>query len=223
MTFEEFKKHYLGSSKIDTPEILAICESQFKRHLLSIDDQNYFEPFEFRSGDDMSSRYEQNLRAILPFDNIQENQLSFLIKPSFDPESLLMIEKHLDNYILSYTTLTTNYWYVFYADNKMTDIEKRVSKAELRADIGDKLFSLLDNAIIEARQPKAGMAVLDGTAFQLSRMLNGKKICVFKHSPGQGSKTANIIDILLYLTDNIKSLDNATIATIEKQIDALIL
>lgn len=218
MTFEEFKKHYLGSSKIDTPEILAICESQYKRHLLSIEDQNYFEPFEFRSGDDMSGIYEQNLRAILPFDNIKENQLSFLIKPSFEPESLLMIEKNLDNYFLSYTTLSTNYWYVFYADNKALDIKKRISTAELRVDIGDKLFTLLDNTIKEARKPKAGMIVLDDIVFQLSRILNGKKICVFKHSPGQGSKAANIIDILLYLTDNIQNLDNATLATIERQI-----
>ena len=51
MTFEEYRKHFEIFSKIDSPEKLAICESQYKMHLFQIEAWQHFEPFEEDSGD----------------------------------------------------------------------------------------------------------------------------------------------------------------------------
>jgi hypothetical protein len=221
MTFEEYKKQFEIFCKIDTPEKLAICESQFRKHLQNIEDENYFEPYEFRTGNDIGSIYEQNLKAILSFDKIDENQLAFLIKPSFKPECLLLIERHSDKYSLTLTTLITNYWSIFYANNNVTEVGKTTLTAVLRNDIGDKLFTLLDTAILEARQPMPGRFVLDGVVYILSRILNSNQAIVFKHSPSEDSQTGRIINILLFIIDNMNSLDNTILSALEKQINDL--
>ena len=214
-TFEEYKKHFEIFCKIDSPEKLAICESQYKSHLLRIEAQKHFEPFEYKLGDDILSIYEKNLISLLPFDKISDNQLSLLIQPSFEPESLLVIDKKQDRYLLTYTTLVTNYWYVFYGNNSITDVEKKTLTAELRKDLGDKIYALIDAAILEARKPVGGGHVMDGVVYVFSRILDGKQISVFKHSPSEGSKTANIIDLMQYLVDNLMNLEAATHSALE--------
>ena len=221
MTFEEYKKECEIFGKIDSPEKLAICERQFNNYLLNIEDQNYFEPFAFDVSDDMTSIYKRNLYELLPFNKVREDELSFLIKPSFDPESMLLIKRQSDRYILSYNKLTVNYWSVFCDDNKIVDVPKTVSTTELSANIGHKLFKLLDEAIQEARPPKGGVFTLDGVVFILARILNGKQVIVFKHSPGQGSRTANIIDLLINLVDNIENLNETVVLSVEEQIDSI--
>ena len=220
ITFEDFKKQFEIFCKIDSPEKLAICESQYKSRLLHIEAQKHFEPFEYRSGDDdIVSRYEKNLFTLLPFDEIIESQLSLLIKPSFEPENLLIIDKKHDRYTLTYTTLVTNYWYRFYEDNCITNVDKKTLTAELRKDIGDKLYFLIDAAILEARKPVGGGFVIDGVVYVFSRILNGKQITVFKHSPSEGSKTANIINTMQHLIDNITSLDAAAHSALENLLE----
>jgi hypothetical protein len=199
ITFEEFRKHFEIFAKIDSPEKLAICESQYKMHVLRIKALEHFEPFEYHSGGDMVDRYEKNIINILPFDKISENQLSLLIKPSFDPESLLVIDKMENNYELTYTTLATNYWYLFYENSSITDVGKKAVTAELRKDIGDKLYDLIDKAISEARKPVGGGAVLDGAVYVFSRILNGNQVSIFKHSPVEDSKTGRIINVMQHL------------------------
>lgn len=215
ITFEEFRKQFEMFAKIDSPEKLAICESQYKMHVFRINALEDFEPFEYHSGDDMVAKYEKNLITILPFDKISENQLSLLIKPSFDPESLLVIDKLENNYTLTYTTLATNYWYLFYENSEIIDVGKKTVAAELRKDIGDKLYALIDKAISEARKPINGGFVLDGVVYVFSRMLNGKQVSIFKHSPDENSRTGRIINLMQYLIDNITNLDGAAYSTLE--------
>lgn len=218
MTFDDFKKQFEIFSKIDTAEKLAICESQYEKHLLHIEDEKYFEPVEIELGDDIGSQYERNLNRILCFDDIRENQIYFLVRPSFDPEHLLILEKFQDEFVLTLTTLTRNYWAVFYADNKILDIEKRVVTAELSKAIGDKLFNLLDKAITQARQPKVGGFVLDGVVYKLSKLSSGQQKIVSKHSPSDNSKSGQLIEIMQQLIDNIENLDDTVLLNIEKKI-----
>lgn len=218
MTFDDFKKQFEIFSKIDTAEKLAICESQYEKHLLHIEDEKYFEPVEIELGDDTVSQYEKNLNRILYFDAIRENQIYFLVRPSFEPEYLLILEKFQNKFALTLTTLTRNYWAVFYADNKILDVEKKVVTAELSKAIGDSLFDLLHKAIVQARQPKAGGFVLDGVVYRLSKLSNGQQKVVSKHSPSDNSKSGQVIQIMQQLIDNIENLNDTVLLNIETKI-----
>lgn len=218
MTFDDFKKQFAIFSKIDTAEKLAICESQYEKHLLHIEDENYFETTANNLADDIVSLYEKNLNKILSFDTIRENQITFLVRPSFEPEYFLALEKLQDKFALTLTTLTKNYWTVFYDDNKISDIEKKIITTELNTVIGDKLFNLLDKVITQARQPKAGRIVLDGVVYRLSKLSNGQQKMVSKHSPSDSSKSGQIIEIMHHLIDNIESLNDTVLLNIETKI-----
>lgn len=221
MTFDDFKKQFELFSKIDTVEKLAICQRQYEEHLLYIEYENYFEPTMNDLGDGIASQYVKNLTKILCFDVISEDQIYFLVRPSFEPEYLLSLEKLQHKFALTLTSLTKNYWSVFYADNRITDIEKKVITADLNTKIGDKLYNLLDNAITQARQPKSGRIVLDGVVYQLSKFSIREQIIVSKHSPGNNSKSGQIIEIMLRLIDNIENLDETTLLDIEIKIEAI--
>ena len=126
-----------------------------------------------------------------------------------------------DKFVLTLTTLTKNYWAVFYANNKIMDIEKKVITSELNTAIGNKIFKLLGNTIIEARQPKAGRYVLDGVVYILSKLSNGEQKIVSKNSPSETSKSGQIIEIMQQLINNIANLDDAVLLNIETKITAV--
>jgi hypothetical protein len=221
MTFEDYKKHFETFSKIDTAEKLANCESQYKRHLLHIEDEEYFEPITQRLGEDIISQYEKNLNNIFLYDKIKDNQFYFLVRPSFEPENLLILEQRKGDYSLTHVALTKNYWSAFYANNKITDMQKATSKSELNKAIGDRLLALLDKTIIEAREPKANGFTLDGVVYRLSKLSNGEIKTVSKHSPSETSKSAKIIAIMQQLIDEIETLDEAILLNIETKIKDL--
>ncbi|GAB2811003.1 hypothetical protein [Ferruginibacter profundus] len=221
MTFEDFKTHFEQFSKIDTAEKLAICQNQYEKHLLHIEDEQFFEPLTQSLGDDIISQYEKNLNNIFLFDKIQVNQFYFLIRPSFEPENLLTLEYQKDGYLLTHTTLTKNYWALFYADNKIIDVPKVTVKSELNKKTGDILFSLLDNTIIDARQPKANGFTLDGVVYRLSKLYSEGQRIVGKHSPSDTSKSGKIIGIMQELIDNIEYLDDTTLSSISTKITDL--
>lgn len=219
ITFEEYKKQFEIFCKIDSPEKLEICKNQYKSKLLHIEAQNYFEPFEYRSGEDILARYERNLFSLLPFDKLSEGELSVLIQPSFNPESLLVIDNKEGNYTITYTALVTNYWYPFQQNNNVTEVDKIVVNTKLNREIGDKLYALVDAAISEARKPEAGGFVLDGVIYIFTRVLNGKKVSVFKHSPDEDSKTGRIINAMQFLADNITNLNTPALSSLENLIE----
>ena len=218
MTLDDFKKQFEIFSKIDTAEKLAICEKQYQQHLLHIEDDNYFEPNEIDLVNDISSRYEKNLNNIFSFDTIAENQIYFLVRPSFEPEKLLTIARLQDKFLLTLTTLTKNYWSVFYGDNKIIDVGKKVFTTDLDEAIGEKIFNLLDRTIDEARLPKAGGFTLDGVVYRLSKLFNGVQKTVSKHSPNETSKSGKIIDIMKELIDNFGNIDNKILLNISTKI-----
>lgn len=222
MTFEDFKTHFEQFSKIDTAEKLAFCQGQYEKHLLHIEDEHFFEPITQRLGNDIISQYEKNLNGIFHFDKIQDNQFYFLVRPSFEPENLLILECKKDGYLLTHTTLTKNYWTLFYADNKIIDVAKVIVKSELNKEIGDKLFLLLDKTIIDARQPKANRFTLDGVVYILSKKCSGLQKIVSKHSPSETSKSGQTIEIMYQLIDNIEHLDTAVLSNINIKITNLL-
>lgn len=221
MTFEDFKNHFEKFSKIDTAEKLAICESQYEQHRLHMEDENFFEPTGDNQCDDIVSRYTMNLNRIFRIEAITENQIYFLVIPSFEPEQLLTLEKRQDSCLLKLTILTKNYWTVFYANNKIIDVEKRVVTSSLNPAIAEKLFKLLNKAIFEARQPKAGRIVLDGVIYRLFAHLNGEQKIVSKHSQSENSKSGQLIDIMQQLIDNIENLDEKVLLKIDTKITSM--
>lgn len=221
MTFEDYKKQVELFGKIDTSEKLTFYKRQYESHLLHIEDENYFEPYEERLGDDLTCQYEQNLNRIFSFDEIQGNQFYFIIRPSFEPENLLLLTQQPNSYLAEHIVLTKNYSSVFYANNKVIVSDKSVVRFKLTKALGDKLFFLLDKTITEARQPKANVYTLDGVVYILSKMFAGKRKDTFKHSPNEGSKSGKIIAIMEQLIDCMKTLDNTMLGDIETKIDEL--
>ena len=221
MIFDDFKKHFELFSKIDTPEKLAICERQYKQHLLAVEDENYFEPVYENSYDDISSHYESNLKLILGLGEATKTQAFFLTVPSFEPESLLVIDDCNDRFILTYTVLVSNYWMAFYADNRIISVDKTTSMTELNKEIGSKIANLFYEVISDARPAKSGRIVLDGVKYYLSCTTDGNFKTVSKHSPNETSKPAKVIEILELLTNNINALDDKTIKEIKNKIDQL--
>jgi hypothetical protein len=219
MTFDDYKKQFEVFNKIDTPEKLIICERQYKYHLLALEDENYFEPVDEKSKGDTSSLYEENLKLTLGLGQFTETQVSLLTIPSFEPESLLIIDDCKDKFVLTYTVLASNYWQSFCADNKVTIVDKTTSTAELSQETGSKIFNLFCKVISDARTAKSGRIVLDGVKYSLSCVTDGKVMTVSKHSPNETSKSAKVIDILELLTHNIKTLDDNTLNLIKTKID----
>ncbi len=219
MNFDDYKKQFEVFSKIDTPEKLAICERQYKQHLLTLEDEKYFEPVDENSKRDTISLYKDNLRLTLGLGQLKETQVSFLTIPSFEPESLLIIDDYKDKFVLTHTVLASNYWQAFYADNRITAVDKTTSTTELSQETGRKIFNLFYKVISDARPAKSGGFVLDGVQYFLSCVTDGKVKTVSKHSPSETSKSAKVIEILKLLTDNTKSLDDNTLKVIKTKID----
>jgi len=219
MTFDDYKKHFEVFSKIDTAEKLAICERQYKQHLLALEDEKHFEPVVEISNGDTISLYNDNLRLTLGLAQLTETQVSFLTIPSFEPESLLIIDDCQDKFVLRHTVLASNYWQAFCADNRITAVDKITSTTELNQEIGSKICNLFYRVISDASPAKSGRFVLDGVRYFLSCVTDGKVMTVSKHSPNETSKPAKVIEILELLTDNIKSVDDNTLKEIKTKID----
>ncbi|MEI6950785.1 hypothetical protein V9K67_26620 [Paraflavisolibacter sp. H34] len=222
MTFEDYKKKVGIFGKIDTAEKLDFLKRQYENELLRAEDQNYFEPYESNSGDGLNCLYEQNLNQIFSLGNIEENQFYFLVKPSFEPEYLLVLTRRLHDYLLTCTKLTENYWSVFYADKTITTIDSTSFKLVLVKSIGDKLFYVLDKVMTSARSPKSKFFTLDGVVYVISKVSDGKVRSVFKHSPDEDSKSGELISIMEQLSDNIHALNAIILKDIEVKIDELI-
>ncbi len=221
MTFEEYKRHFEMFGKIDTAEKISVCEQQYQRYLLHMENENYFEPVEDHEDSSIVGRYKQNLCNIFQVDKIKEDQIYLLITPSFEPESLLIIERQKHSYNLVYTKLMESYWTTFYTDNKVADVGRITSSCELKKDIGDSIFKLLTKTIGEARKPEGKKMVLDGTMYRVSAILNGMQKVVSQHSPDESSRSGKVIAILEQLIEIIEHLDSNTLLSIKAKIEAL--
>ena len=221
MTFGEFKAQFDIFNLIDNAEKLEHCKKQYKSYLLRLEDENYFEPEENSFENDIVGQYEKNLSNIFKLDNILESQFYFLVRPSFTPESLLIIDNIKGKFILKYIILEENYWLVFYENNTILDVKKIILTTGLDKTTGLKIFALLEKVMVEAIPKKGNGFTLDGTVFKISRKLNGEIQSVTKHSPSETSKPAKVISILSQLIDNIDTLEGNLLLDIENQIDKL--
>lgn len=205
MTFEEFKRNFEIFAKIDTPEKLDICRRQYQTYLLSQEDANFFEPSkEIADKTDLLSIYKKNLYSILKFNQISKDQVLFLVQPSFEPENLLIIDKLSNNYSLTHISIPKNYWAAYYDNNSITNVDTILSKSYLNREIGERIFLLVENSMHEAREPKAKTAVLDGTVYKFSKLINEQRIDIFKHSPDEESKTGKIIRLFELIIESTK-------------------
>jgi len=197
MTFDDFKLHFEMFAKIDTPEKLAICERQYRMHLAAKEDGNFLEPLEVTKAELSSeSDYTKNLYSILGFGQINKDQILFLSQPSFGAEHFLIIEKSEDNYALTQVALEESYWLRYYGDNSISTAKTTVSTGYMKKEVGNQIFALIEQSIGEAKKPQSAFAVLDGTGYKLSKIVDGVRRDVFKNSPSEDSKTGRIIKLL---------------------------
>jgi len=204
MTFEEFKLHFEIFSKIDTPEKLGICEQQYRTHLIAKEDNNFFEPLDVPTAEfGRFPDYTTNLHSILGFSEINKDQILFLIQPSFEPEHLLIIEKLEDYYALTHIKQEESYWLKYYQDKSISTARTRASKGFIEKTVGNQIFALIEQSLIDAKKPQSARIVLDGIKYTLSKIVGGTRIDTFKNSPGENSKPGRIIqlfEIIIELT-----------------------
>lgn len=218
MTFEEFKKEFEIWRKIETPEILDICNKQYQQHLMIQQDNNYFEPVIEETRTDSIGIYYNKLNNILGIDNLSENQIHILIRPSFTPESLLTIEYSEETFFVYLKVLSTNYWLYIYSEAISLNIEMTKTKVKIDKELGTELFNLLNNIISEAREPNVQMFTLDGTEYQLHKITKSKRQIVKKVYSEENSKSGQVINILNMLVDNINSIDSKVTTYIRDKI-----
>lgn len=220
MTFEDYKRQFEIFLKIDSPDKLAICEKQYQEYLKQKEDSDYFELFEETiSNNNRLSNYIKNLYSIFEFNIIKKDQILFLIQPSFEAEHLLIIEKLQDEYTLTHVELEESYWSKYYHDNSISTVKSRISKGYMKKTVGDQIFALIGQSMITAKKPQSKRVVLDGKMYKLSKVVDGIRKDVFKHSPDEGSKTGRIINLLetmIKLTAVNPTLDS------DKEIESLI-
>jgi hypothetical protein len=197
MTFEEFKQHQEVFSKMDTPEKIALLQQQYERYLLLIEDNNFFEPVtNIDDEKELISIYEEQLHAILNFDPMEGDRLYFLVKPSFEAEHLLIMEK-LDNaYALRHCTLKTSFWLGFYDNPALATAETIISEGILSKTPGDRIFKLVDDSIKAAKKPSGKWAVIDGVGYRVSKIVGDQRIDVMKNSSREDTQPGRIISLL---------------------------
>ncbi|MES2513778.1 MAG: hypothetical protein V4580_06510 [Bacteroidota bacterium] len=205
MDFEEFKHTFEIFTKIDTPEKLAICERQYQQEILRKEDEKYFEPLTEDANETSFLRYyENNLRLILGMDQIKSDEFAFYIRPSFEPEGLLVIKQNISGIKVVFREVVSSYWEEYYANNYVTRHKTTTVECDIDNSTSKKLLELLNQTFTNARLPKAGMFVLDGTKFTLLRLKNDKIEAVTKHSPDETSKSGKTIQVLLNLIEYVK-------------------
>lgn len=222
MTFEEYLEVQGRFSKIDTPEDLAIIKRMYEGHHAHVEDGKYFEPFEFGQEDTDYNIYDERLLSIFEFDMIRENEFFIMIKPSFEPEQLLVLINLNGNYIVKQTALLHQYWSAYNRDPTITAINSKSMNSRLPGDVGDKLFTLLNNTITNARKSSGKWHVMDGTVYTLSKLVNGKLVTVKKHSPQVDYPAGKIIAVLEQIIEHISNLDDDVLNDIGLKIDALL-
>lgn len=196
MTFDDFKKQFEVFNKIDTSEKLAICERQYKEHLLRIEDAAFFEPVQNDNNIDLVNDYGCSLKQFLGIEASSENTFFFLVQPSFAPEYLITLKQEVNRYLGTLCRLEENYWNRFYAGDKAPGIKKYLKTSILTTETGAAIFTLLNKTMIEARVPTAKFMVLDGAVYSLSKSINNQLETVIKHSPDEKSKSGKTITVM---------------------------
>lgn len=197
MTFEEYKQLQEVFSKMDTPEKIAQLQQQYERYLLLIEDNKFFEPVtNIDDEKDLISVYEEQLHAILSFDPMEDDRLYFLVKPSFEAEHLLIMEKSDNTYAVKHCTLKTSFWLKFHDDPTLATGETIIFQGSLSKTSGDQIFKLVDDAIKAARKSSGKWAVIDGVGYRISKIVGDQRIDVMKNSPGEDTQPGRIISLL---------------------------
>jgi hypothetical protein len=171
ISLEDFRKGYFYSTENLTEEEESYCKEHYQRHVLKQEDDNYFEPSE----EDSFVSY--MLNSFFNFSNINENQMVVLIVPSFEPPTILIMEKEdqVFNIRCEYfkeTSIDDDNLLIL--NNKYIQHEKTVVEQQ----IGDRLLSLFNTTINLAKAPQSGLFALDGIMYYLIKMKNEEKLIV---------------------------------------------
>lgn len=207
MEFEAFKQSYFSGKKIITDEMLDFCKQQYENVILKISDDAFFEPVEeVNLYEDMPilAYYTLRLNELLGIDKIKEHQIGVLITPSFEAESLLILEKQETNYKLTYKIFEKSYWLSL---KNSGNNPLKTFYSSLSIEIGDSFVQLIDQTINEARINKSNFMTLDGGDYILIKFMNGQLKKVHKNPTNESSKSYKIARFIDDLNTII--IDNA--------------
>lgn len=182
MTFEEFKREQEKFTKVDTPEKMLILQERYDKYLFLLEDNKHFEPvIEWNDEKDLVSIYEKHIHAILNFNPMEEDRLYFLVKPSFEAEHLLIIEKADSAYTLKHCTVKTSFWIEFYENPALATAETIISEGILNKPLGDQIFKVVDAAMKAARKPSGKWFTIDGVEYRISKIVGNQRMDVKKN------------------------------------------
>jgi hypothetical protein len=189
---------------IDTPEKLERCKWQYENYLAGLEDAKYFEPYEKEVVEgNFPDQYEINLNRMLVPERIEEDQLIFLVKPSFEPEYSLEILKQENEFVARIFVMKNNYWYQYYENRNVSIAENDMKKTFLPNELGEDLFKLSGKIFREARPATAGGWILDGVRYYFIRKINGEVKTVLKHSPEENTWPEKVISLFEQISDCI--------------------
>lgn len=200
MTFEEYLEHRRVNDgplfSLDTEQKLAFYKQGYNQHLLSIEDEKYFEPVISSEMEGISGRYRKALHQFMAIDMLDDNQISFLTIPSFYPESSIFLTQSDNGFLLEHTALSSSFWNTIRDEVSAENIERYKYTMLLSVDTGRKLHTILNSAVSEARMPLVSMFTLDGIEYVISMTINGEFVQVSKQSPGSESAPGKIIVLM---------------------------
>ncbi len=189
--FEAFKNSYFMGAKTITHEMLDFCKKQYENVILKIQNDDFFEPYDKNTYKDIPilANYILRLNALLGVDTIKTNQIGILIRPSFEAESLLILEKQETNYKLTYKIFEKSYWL---SSKNGDDNVLKIFYSNLSKEIGDTFAQLIDKTMNEAQINTSNFVTLDGNDYSLIRFIDGQLRKVHKNPTNELSKSYKI-------------------------------
>jgi hypothetical protein len=201
ISFEDFRKGYFYSTENLTEKEENYCKEHYQRYVLKQEDDNYFEPSE----EDSFVSY--MLNSIFDFPNISKNQMVILIVPSFEPPTILIIEKENQEF-----NIRCEYFKETSIDDDnlliLNNKDLQLEKTFVEQHIGDRLLSLFNTTMNLAKTPQSGFFTLDGVMYYLIKMKNEKKIIVSKNITDINTKSGQIISLIDKIAETVKNKVN---------------
>lgn len=163
--------------------------SQFD-HLIPV--KGIFSSYEFEF------QYNVPLRALL-FKNLENKFIArIIVKPSFQPEYLISIEKLGDSFLLCYNTLSESFWYL----KDTLKIKTNSRKINIDQQFSETIRDVFNQFIVNTKYPNEQINGADGTTYEFMTFKIGVGLRAGETwSPQKGTKMRKLTDLSNMLKD----------------------
>lgn len=162
-----------------------------------IEAQDHLEP---EQGDltayDFSLEYHSNVRSYLLKSLSDRPIVRMVVLPSFTPEYVISLDQIGDDYYqVTKIEMDSNIWY----SRNPEEIKRSVKTKMINSEIADSLSSLYLIALSKTKYPAEPMIYTDGINYHFAAVANFGVHTATKHSPRQGTRIAQLVEITLKL------------------------